>query len=284
MDALQRHKTALIAVVLVAMSLLFMFLSGRVVPGHRGGVVADSINKIVGFVQSGVSELLDGVGNGLGKYTGLLTVEKDNRKLKAQLQEIKPFLANYRRLQRENARLRSLVGYTKRHPAMKTMVAHVVARSLNPYFRVIRLRVAAPSPKTIPQRAAVLSPKGVVGRIMHNFGSYADCLLLSDKRSRVPAYAPQKEVQGVVIGKGADTRHRAVFRVLASSRVLSDGIDVVTSGRDGTFPEGMEIGKIKAIKLRRQSGLYMDYPIELSSSVEDQQDLLIVVGSQGVTK
>jgi len=187
MDALQRHKTALIAVLLIAISLLLMFLSGRVVPGRRGGKIVDIMNRTIGFVQSGVAHVLDGVGDGLGKYTGLLTVEKDNQKLKTQLQNLKPLIADYKRLKRENARLRSIVGYSKKHPEMKTMAAHVVARSLNPYFRVIRLRVATLLSKTIPKKAAVLSPQGVVGRIMHSFGSYADCLLLSDKRSRVPA-------------------------------------------------------------------------------------------------
>jgi len=284
MEALQRHKSAVIAVFLVALSMVFMFLSGRVVPGDRGGIVADSTNRIVGFAQSGMSDLLNGIGSGFGKYTDLLTVEKDNQKLKTQLRTIRPFLISYKRLQRENARLRRLVGYTKKHPEMKTLVSHVVARSLNPYFRVVRLRIAVPLPESIPSRAAVISTEGVVGRVMHSVGSYADCLLLSDKRSRIPAYAPQKQVQGVVMGKGADIRHRAVFRVLASSASLSKGLDIVTSGRDGTFPEGLEIGKIGDTKLRRQAGLYMDYPIKLSSRVESLQDVLIVLGAGGMTK
>jgi len=282
MYTLQRHKTALIAVLLIVVSLLLMFLSGRVVPGRRGGKIVDIMNRTIGFVQSGVAHVLDGIGDGLSKYTSLLTVEKDNQKLKKQLQKLKPLIANYKRLQRENARLRSIVGYSKKHPEMKTMVAHVVARSLNPYFRVIRLRLAAPLSKKIPEKAAVLSPQGVVGRIMHSFGSYADCLLLSDKRSRVPAYAPKKQVQGIVVGKGADIIHRAVFRVLASSDNLPEGIDVVTSGRDGTFPEGMQIGRITDIKDRSKSGLYIDYPLKLSTKVEDLQDLLIVLGHRRI--
>ncbi len=284
MDALQRHKTALTAVILVTVSLVLMFLSGRVVPGRRGGAVADAMNRTIGFVQSGVSRVLGTISKGFDSYTGLLSVQEENQKLRKQLKNMRPFLTSYMRLQRENERLRRLIGYRSKHPRLITLAAHVVARSLNAYFHVVRLQIAVTPDAKIPPRAAVLSPDGVVGRILHSFGQYADCLLVSDRRSRIPAYAPGKQVQGVVIGKGAYIKYQAVFRTLTSSKRLSDGTLIVTSGRDGTFPEGMEIGRITDSKHCQQSGLYMDYPVALSNDIDALQDVMIVLGVRGQAK
>ncbi len=281
MDSFSRYKGPIVGVALVLLSLIGMFFSGRLPPQRRGGSVAHAFESVIGFFESGFSSVFDTIKSGVDKYTSVFDMVDENRKLKQEIKILKAEIHSYRRLAYENIRLRRLLGYRAKHPELKTIAARVVARALDPHFRVVKLRVAVGPGFKIPSNAAVIAPEGVVGRIQQSYGSYADCLLITDKRSKIPAEVWDKGIVGLLVGTGSGLSHGAVFKTEATSEEPKKGALVVTSGRDGVFPQGLILGRIDSVQDKEQKGYYVSYPVDIAVKLNELTDCLIVTGIKG---
>ena len=92
---------------------------------------------------------------------------------------------------------------------------------------------------------ALLSPNGLVGKII-SLGLYsAEIMLLYDVRSSVPIITEKSKLHGNVRGSGIDRAGNIEFIKKTASYEL--GEKVYTSGIAGLFPEGIFVGEITAI-------------------------------------
>ena len=88
---------------------------------------------------------------------------------------------------------------------------------------------------------AVLSPEGVVGRVIVPSARAAKVQLLIDRNAAVGALVERTRAQGVVMGTGEESLQ--LEYVLGTSDMKVGDI-VVTSGIDGIYPKGFVIGRI----------------------------------------
>ena len=92
---------------------------------------------------------------------------------------------------------------------------------------------------------ALLSPNGLVGKII-SLGLYsAEIMLLYDVRSSVPIITEKSKLHGNVRGSGIGRAGNIEFIKKTASYEL--GEKVYTSGIVGLFPEGIFVGEITAI-------------------------------------
>jgi rod shape-determining protein MreC len=91
----------------------------------------------------------------------------------------------------------------------------------------------------------VITPEGVVGKVVEVYDSTAEVLLLTDKDSGVGAMLSNSRKQSPVGGAGEPL---LVMKYVANEDVVNVGERVVTSGMDKIFPRDLPIGTITDIK------------------------------------
>jgi len=118
---------------------------------------------------------------------------------------------------------------------------------------------------------AVISPAGVVGRIILPSRRASKVQLLIDRNAAAGALIERTRVQGVVVGVGDGLLH---MQYVPGSADVKTGDLVVTSGIDGIFPKGFVIGTIDHAD--RGAGAYHEIVIRPAVDFARLEEVLIV--------
>jgi len=92
---------------------------------------------------------------------------------------------------------------------------------------------------------AVISPMGIIGRIVGPVASHAARVqLLIDRDAAIGALAERSRSGGMVVGDDADRSLR--MELVSNLADVKAGDAVVASGVDGIFPKGFAIGTVES--------------------------------------
>ena len=217
-------------------------------------------------LQSGVDKLKHGINDvsaGLAEKKGLEdrigVLQGDNNRLSLENQELRENRA-------EVERLRVLLAFKETNKNQYVMeAARVIARSPNNWYRTITIDKGTDS--GINRDMPVISPNGLVGKVMSASANSSQVCLLTDREMAVGAILQQtRETRGIVEGMG-DSDTLRMINIPYYSQV-KNGENVVTSGLSTIYPPGIQIGVIKDIK-RESNGLVL-------SATVPQQSILTV--------
>lgn len=199
----------------------------------------------------------------------LRTVEQRNRYLERE---------NWR-LQLELHRLEALRRLVDRDPAFDlleaqlvggTLRAAVVWRNLPLFFE--RVVVNAGTRQGVRRDAAVITPEGVVGRVVVAAANSAEVELLSDVNAAAGALVGDQRLQGVVQGTGGPLLR---LNFIPASETVSEGAAVVTSGADGIYPKGVPIGVV--VSVDRDAGVYQQIMVRPFVDYTRLEEVALVV-------
>lgn len=219
-------------------------------------------------VQRATMAVVDGVRGVWSGYVALQQVQTENAALKQDLQRLQV------RLQEESAEaqrtdnLRQLLELRER-AGLDTTAAEVIAAAASPEFRTITIDKGASHGLAVDM--AVISPAGVVGRVILSSGRASKVQLLIDSNAAAGALIERTRVQGVVVGVG-DGALRMEY-VPGTSDVKTGDL-VVTSGIDGIYPKGFVIGTVEHID--RGQGQYHDIIIRAAVNFLRLEEVLVV--------
>ncbi len=220
-------------------------------PGHL-----NAIDKIVlrvsSPIQSAVTWVIEGVGGVWHRYVGLVGTGKDNGGLRKDNADLRLENAELRR-QLKDAQLGNELNVLRTHRSGEMIGARVVAVSTNSAFRVTRI-VIDRGYGEVKLNDAVLSEKGIVGRVSRITGKYADVLLAVDPDSSIPVVDVRTGARGSVKGLGADNAYSCKVEDLSASDEAKEGDLIVTSGLGGIFPPDVPVGTVTRVSAS-QSGL-----------------------------
>ena len=120
-----------------------------------------------------------------------------------------------------------------------TIGAEIFTDSSNRYFSSVLIK--AGSNDNLKENNAIVSSKGLLGRISEVGEEVSRGLLLTDISSRVPVSVSSNEIQGILIGQNLK-KPRVYYLLNISS--LNEGDLVTTSGKGGIFPSNIPIGTV----------------------------------------
>jgi len=193
----------------------------------------------------------------------------DNLKLKAENEELKNELLRLQELTAENSRLKDELDLKSRQ-AYKAVASKVIGKDFNSLRSYIILDKGRTS--GIKRYAPVLTPAGLVGKILE-VGFYSSkVILINDPDLSVPAMNLRTREQGLVSGT-LDGRCKLRFLDLDSD--IKEGDLIVTSGLNMTYPQGILIGKVRLVGTE-SSGLAKFAILEPSVKISSLEDVLIV--------
>ena len=173
----------------------------------------------------------------------------------------------------ENARLRRLLVLREQLP-MNTLPGEVIAREWGGWIR--SLTVNRGKGDHIARLTAVISPDGLVGRIVDVRPGASIVQVLSDPASSFSAHVVRTRTVGLVEGEPSGSiRLKFMARDGASIQV---GDLVVTSGLGGLFPRGIPIGRVRAID-NRGSALFHYATLTPVVDLSRIDEVLLVTGN-----
>jgi rod shape-determining protein MreC len=260
----------------VAATLLAAIVALRMSAKNPGELSAldRGILRLVSPAQSAMSFIARGITGVAGRYADLMhiraendTLVRDNKKLRAELTEM-------RRLAEESGRYQRLLGLRDVTPA-ETVASRVIAVDASPYFRVARVEIDR-GEGTVRRGMPVLTPEGVVGRINRVSGKSSDVMLLVDPRSAIDVLVPRTAGRGILRGKSGENGYRCSIEYLARGEPAREGDAVVTSGLGGAFPRNLAVGHITKV-IPGAVGLYQDVEVTPDVDFARLTDVLVVV-------
>ena len=174
----------------------------------------------------------------------------------------------------QNRLLREKLDWVEQQP-WRLHLSRVIIEEPSNWWRSVTLNVG--SDVGVRVNDPVVTEKGLVGKVVNVTGSRAQVALLGDSNCRVAAVLGSSGHAGIVTPspEGAASRRIVELKHLPSDADLEPGVEVVTSGSGGVFPEGIPIGRI----IDSQSydyGLYSGARIRLGVNL-DRLDLVWVI-------
>ncbi|HEV8243076.1 MAG TPA: rod shape-determining protein MreC [Nitrospirales bacterium] len=194
-------------------------------------------------------------------------------------EESQGFRQQIARLQEENARLRESAAATSRlrdllelkeHLPYPTLAAQVIGRDPTNWYRSVIINKGAKEGLTVDM--GVLSPAGVVGRIVKVYDHLSIVLLIIDQNNAVTGLVQRTRDEGIVEGT---ERGLARIKYLPLLSTVKVGDQVVTSGLAGGFPRGLPVGTITKIE-RREAELFLSAEIAPDGDFTKIDEVLII--------
>lgn len=107
---------------------------------------------------------------------------------------------------------------------------------------VHRIIIQAGTANQLEEGQVVVTPKGVIGRIIKANTHVAEVLLITDGHSRIPITIEPLHQQAILAGTQSNYLE---LDHLESNVTLTEGLHVFTSGKGGIFPPGLYLGMTK---------------------------------------
>ena len=248
---------------LLAFVILHLVAISRQVDVDGLSMFERTVLSVFSPIQNSTASLADGMIGAWRSFVDLRSVGEENDRLKDRLRIAEMQLLSQRASIEENARLRVLLDLKPRLP-MPTLLADVVARNASPWFKT--LSIDRGSAHGVVEGATVLSPSGVLGRVITVSANSATVQLLVDRDSGAAVLTERGRVDGIVSGfqDDADGSPLLLMKYVPSLAVVAPGEVVVTSGLDQLFEKGLVVGTV--LRVAEPVGLFKDVWLRPSAS------------------
>ena len=256
---------------LLCVSLLLTAYSARNPAFARIGTTV--LSEIVSPLHGGIDAVADGVSSTWGRYFNLVGLAEQNRSLAEQVSRLESSQASFEEQRRENERLRALLELNS-VSQLKGVAASVVASEPSGWVKGIVVNKG--TSHGVAEGMAVVHPRGVVGQVVSSGPNFSRVLLMTDHASGVVALVQDGRARGVVEGLGSSS---CELKYVGKESVVRAGDVVVTSGMDGVFPKGLNIGSVS--RVAPETGTLLQR-IDLKPAVDFSklEEVLIVVGER----
>ena len=246
-----------------------ILISTQVTTKRGVPMLEQAVFGVFSEVQRVANGVTTGVRTSWQNYFALQQVQEENERLKQQISALQIRLQQERSLAQQSQSLQKLLEL-KTSSELATTAANVIAGGASPEFRTITIDKG--TSEGVHGDMAVISPAGIVGRVIQPSPRAAKIQLLIDRNAAAGAMVERTRAQGVVIGTGADELR---MDYVSGSAEVKAGDVVVTSGIDGIYPKGFVIGQIQSVK--RGAGGYSSIVIRPAVDFSALEAVLIVV-------
>jgi rod shape-determining protein MreC len=189
-----------------------------------GGAGSTLISQIVNFRQTAV----------------------ENEQLKQRLSQTELELQNARQAAEENERLKSLLNL-KEQTGYNSVVGRVIARDSSVWFNTITINLGSSS--GIALNMPVVTDGGIVGRVIALSPWTAQVMMVTDEKAAAGAIVGQVSGSGALGSvRGLGESDLIEMRYVSGLQPVQVGDHVLTTGQDGIYPPGLNVGQVVEVK------------------------------------
>jgi rod shape-determining protein MreC len=191
------------------------------------------LQQFIGSGFSGVTSLWDDYVDLRGVRDRNAVLEEENGRLRSEIENARAAAAENERLRRQ-LDLKPLL-------KVQTVTADVVARDADAWFE--RVTINKGSLAGIRLNHPVVTPDGLVGRIVDVGPNAAQIQLITDEHAGAGGRLVESRAAGEVKGRGNGT---CGFKSISSIQQIREQEVIVTSGLDRVYPAGILVGFVEA--------------------------------------
>lgn len=205
-------------------------------------------------------------------------LEAEIGKLKVENDRLKALNQALQGVEAENIRLNAALGFQSQ-TAFSLISARVIGRNPSNWWSTVNIDRG--SKDGIDAEMCVLTPDGLVGKVIDSTETTATVLLITDENCKVAATVDATERQGIVRvevrgERGSSTLHpRMTLNFLSKAPALEPGQKLRTSGAGFVYPAGVMIGEVLEFRLRELDGYAVIQP---SVDFATLEDVFVVTG------
>ncbi len=219
-------------------------------------------------VESAVVHVQKLLRNTWTNYLYLRGVRRENRDLRAQIERMKIEEARLGEDARMARRVQTLLAFKEQY-VENTVAAQVIGTSGSEQSRVLYIDKGAKD--GIKPDMAVITPTGIVGKIVQVFPGSAQVLPINDQFSGVGVALKDTRLQGIL--KGAQNGATTLQYVMSDEKV-EPGEEIITSGGDRIFPKGLPVGKVVTVEPGKD--LFLNIRVIPSAHLDQLEEVLVV--------
>lgn len=207
-------------------------------------------------------------------YLWLIGVARENAELRGELYLIRSEVIRLRELAQENRTLRSLLEF-KQAAGFQGKVASVIGYDPTGWLRTVT--VDKGTSHGLLEALPVIQAGAVVGQVSVAASDTSQVLLLTDRSSGVAGVIQRSRARGIIFGTGSNNCR---FDYVGQDEDVVVGDVVVTSGMDGVFPKGLEIGQI--VRIKNEPGeVFQSIAIKPSVDFTHLESVFVITGYEG---
>ena len=195
-------------------------------------------------------------------------MRRENLRLKAEAGQMRLERAREQEDARQARRIQALLGF-KEQWIDATVAAQVIGTSGTETSRLLYLDKGTKD--GIKADMPVITPDGVVGKVLNVYGETAQVLMINDPTSGVGAILVNSRLQGIV--KGTSTGEVQLNYIMGDETV-QPGEALVTSGGDRVFPKGLPIGTVAKVSMGRN--LFLDIKVKPAADLDRLEEVLVI--------
>jgi rod shape-determining protein MreC len=202
-------------------------------------------------------------------YFALQHTSRENEDLRRENGALKLEITQLQSKAGEADRLAALLKFRQTNTDVPMVSARVIGGSADSGSQTIYLDRGERD--GIRKNMGVITPDGVVGKVIESYKDTAQVLLLTDEHSGVGAMLVESRLQGPVGGTGEPL---LVMKYIPNDDNVNSGERVVTSGMDRIFPRDLPVGTIAEIKA---GSPFKQLRVKPAASLERLEEVFILL-------
>ena len=263
-------KLVLLGLLIIVMMTGLHYSAGGI---ERLTPLASSVRDILSPVQRVIMIAGREVSNLVTTPAKLIGLSKRYRQLDEKNSQLESQLLQFKEISEENIRLKKMLDFrTDLAPQLATEAAAVTGRDHGNWFGSITINKG--ENQGIKSDMTVITPAGLVGRVIRVSGNTAEVLLITDPRSGVGSMVQETRSPGIL--EGVTGGQGSLKMVHIPADLTPDrGNRVITAGLGSVFPKGIPIGTVREV-CKEEAGLFKMAEIEPYVDFNRLEEVLVV--------
>ena len=235
---------------LFVFSLITVFIAFILFPELQKRPIYFLTRPLVAFfsvIQNGFMSTAQGISRVWKDYISLTELHKENVQLNEDLDRIKRENIRLLEATAELERFKEILDLKKSSP-YPMITARVIGRDPTNWYQSILTDKGEKD--GVATDMGVISPAGVVGRIVKTYPRSSRVLLLTDRNSSVAGLIQRTRDEGII---GGTEKGMARIKYIPVLSKLEKGDLILTSGLVGSFPKGLLIGWLGEVEVQEMA-------------------------------
>ena len=268
---LRKYQIPLSSGFCLLLSFYILVVSARGQLKHEPvGAVLMWVIRPLQIVAQGSADWLIGIQE---NYLTLTGYKAENERLRKRIQALEVERQRLLEAEATNRKLQKLLDFRGQLPG-KPVTASIIANSASSWFQGCILDKG--SADGVQKDMAVVTPLGVIGKVVSVTARSAKVILLTDANSGIDVMVQRTRSRGIISGSLDGS---TVLKYMKRSEDVQMGDRLITSGLDGVFPKGMLAGTVT--KVNKQSlGLFQTIEVMPAVQLALVEQVLVVGGAE----
>ena len=200
-------------------------------------------------------------------YFALQNTTKENEQMRHENDALKLQITQLQGKAAEADRLAALLNFRQSHAGVPMIAARVIGTTADSQT----IQLDRGERDGIRKNMGVITPDGVVGKVVEAYPNASQVLLLTDKESGVGAMLADSRIQSPVGGQGEPL---LVMKYVPNDDAVNLGERVITSGMDRIFPRDLPVGTVAEIK---SGNPFKQIRIKPAANLERLEEVLVLL-------